>query len=205
MKPQDKTQLISIITTGVFPVEDVTFLGNLWIFEPSDVDIDSLSLQEQVRLLSSHVCYSRAGYQVPVANLSLPLFNKLLQKFIEVQQDFDKHIQKILPQFISEVESRALWKLYKNCPTDTIVERRDGRLNNTQRQWILLNTAEDQKDRVTLIKDVFEMLQPWLDKELYKAIKDKESSDAAERTNVFYDDVEFEEQILSKNPEAPKK
>lgn len=189
----------------MFPVEDVTFLGNLWIFEPSDVDIDSLSLQEQVRLLSSHVCYSRAGYQVPVANLSLPLFNKLLQKFIEVQQDFDKHIQKILPQFISEVESRALWKLYKNCPTDTIVERRDGRLNNTQRQWILLNTAEDQKDRVTLIKDVFEMLQPWLDKELYKAIKDKESSDAAERTNVFYDDVEFEEQILSKNPEAPKK
>ena len=72
----------------------------------------------------------------------------------------------------------------------------DDTLNSFQKQWITLNACQDVEDNATMVSNIFESLQPWLDKELYAKVKEEESFPT--RENAFYDDVSEDNRLLAK-------
>jgi hypothetical protein len=63
--------------------------------------------------------------------------------------------------------------------------------NIFQRNWILYQSTKDKEEQVKMVSDTIKILQPWLNFDLYKAMKNSETET---RQNSFLESYELSEE-----------
>ena len=94
---------------------------------------------------------------------------------------------RYLAEYVEDNESRAQWLLAQAVGISTILPTVDSQLNIFQRAWVIQNAAQDKREHIDTIKQVIEVLKPWLNNELYHYIKDHAANT---RENVMFDEDE---------------
>lgn len=186
-------QLCKIIFDSDFPVESVSVHGIIFDFIFSDVTIPA-DYQERVKFFDD-VIMCRKTPQKFISLLPHVFFQEISVKYLDFQTRVGSSLLEVLKDFIKSSKSRGLWRLYKNSKPEYVICIVNDALNTFQRQWILLNAYRDVEDDTTMISNIFKMLQPWLDKELYAKIKEEEGST---RENVFFDDASEDTRLREK-------
>jgi hypothetical protein len=80
------------------------------------------------------------------------------------------------------------WQVGKSTSVEKVIPIRN-QLNMAQYYWAGFNVIKDSSEKTELISSVFDMLKPWLDKDLWKALEDnEENSTPNTRINRLYDD-----------------
>jgi len=149
------------------------------------------TLEECVKLLASVLIIPNKSEEEKEAFLkSLNFFvvDKIFEKYTKVYNEWIKGLNKIVEDIVeNDVQSKFLWEVSKSSGIDKVLN--SSKYNNAQLLWIFYNSVKSDKDKnkyiIELIKNVFEMLQPWLDKELYDRVKQSEEST---RENVLFDE-----------------
>jgi len=181
---QKITQLRKIIFGGKFPIESVSVHEVIFDFIFSDTVLP-VDLQEQVQFFDN-VIVCRKTPQKFISFLPHVFFQEMSIRYQNFQIRVGLRLLDALKDFIKSPESRGLWRLYKNSKPEYVMYIVDDTLNSFQKQWITLNACRDVEDNATMVSNIFETLQPWLDKDLYAKMKEESSTT---RENVFYDDA----------------
>jgi hypothetical protein len=206
MQPNNLRRVLETVTTGKYPKTTFSLLNLNWIVDPSDENIFQLYHDERVQFLKSRISIAGISAEQFLDNLPFLIFEEICNHYAFASNTIINDIVDDMSAFIAESYSIALWELYKTCKNVDIITFVDNRPITAQKHWLLLNISRDKKDTHELITNIFEALQPWLDKELYAKIKE-DKNDTNDRENIFYDDIEFEQQILDqvkkKDAETP--
>jgi len=102
--------------------------------------------------------------------LPIHLFYKLIKDYKTFYKKwFESIVQHILP-IISDARSRTTWSVCKHTSINLVLPVY-GRLNTAQYFWVALNSSSDTSERNKLILDVFEMIKPWMNIELWNQIQ----------------------------------
>lgn len=192
--PQKIVQLRKIIFDGEFPVESISVHEVIFDFIFSDAVLP-LDLQERIKFFDN-VIMCRKISQKFVSFLPHVFFQEMSIRYQNFQIKIGVSLLDTLKDFVKSPESRGLWRLYKNIKPEYVIRIVDDTLNSFQKQWITLNACRDVEDNATMVSNIFESLQPWLDKELYAKVKEEESFST--RENVFYDDVSEDDRLRAK-------
>jgi hypothetical protein len=117
--------------------------------------------------------------------LSIPyaLFEKLINYYTEFFNEWSIDIHKHMKDIINEYTSKSYWRICSKAGINNVLKF-NKRLNYAQNIWVLYNDSEDLKEKNKLIFDTFEVLQPWLNYDLWKSIDDKDKNT---RVNKLYD------------------
>jgi len=149
------------------------------------------TLEECVKLLASVLVIpnkSEEEKETFLKSLNCFVVDRIFEKYTKVYNDWIKELNKIVEDIVeNDVQSKFLWEVSKSSGIDKVLN--SSKYNNAQLLWIFYNSVRNIKDKnkytTELIKNVFEMLQPWLDKELYARVKESEEST---RENVLFDE-----------------
>ena len=174
-------------TIKVKPFKKVNWFLTLQIVEGSFPK----TLEECVKLLASVLVIpnkSEEEKETFLKSLSCFVIDTIFEKYTKVYNDWIKNLNKIVGDIVeNDVQSKFLWEVSKSSSIDKVLN--SSKYNNAQLLWIFYNSVRNIKDKnkytTELIKNVFEMLQPWLDKELYARVKESEEST---RENVLFDE-----------------
>lgn len=191
--PQKIVQLRKIIFDGEFPVESILVHEVIFDFIFSDIVLPS-NLRERMKFFDD-VIMCRKVSQKFISFLPHVFFQEISIRYQNFQTRIGVSFLDILKDFVKSPESRGLWRLYKNSKPEYVIHIVDDTLNSFQKQWITLNACRDVEDNATMVSNIFESLQPWLDKELYAKVKEESFST---RKNVFYDDVSEDDRLRAK-------
>jgi len=199
------SQLYNIIVHNTYPEESCTIKKIQFDFILTDRIIPRVDIFKQIKFFENHIFSRGVSGKNFIQYLFPEIFYKLFNEYQLIQVETIQRLLKHLSNFCESAESRALWLTYKNCKDISMVLSFDTQLNTFQKRWILLNSIIDKREKHELIKDVFDALKPWLDKDLYLQISEK---DQYQKENAFYDDeniAEFDKQMIEKAKEAAAK
>lgn len=192
--PQKIVQLRKIIFDSEFPVESISVHEVVFDFIFSDVVLP-LDFQERMKFFDDVIVYRKVAQKF-ISSLPHVFFQEISIRYQNFQIRIGASLLDTLKDFVKSPESRGLWRLYKNSKPEYVIHIVDNTLNSFQKQWITLNACRDVEDNATMVSNIFESLQPWLDKELYAKVKEEESFPA--RENAFYDDVSEDDRLRAK-------
>jgi len=193
-------QLSNIIFEGVFPTKTVSILNVPFEFVLTDQIIPQTKIKEQVSFFSKIIsCFGCPGTDF-IENLPFVLFYSIANKYVDFQTAWIPKLTKELYEFTQSNQSRGYWLLYKGSKGQYSLPTVNNKLNLFQKYWIIFNQSLDKKDNLDLIANIFESLQPWLDKELFAQIKQEENS----RENVFFDDDKIDAELQEKAKKIAK-
>lgn len=188
-KEQVKTAIFENIlpTITIKPFKKVDWSLTLRI----DEKLFPQTLEECVKLLASVLIIpnkSEEEKEVFLRSLNFFVVDKIFEKYTKVYNEWIKGLNKIVEDIVeNDVQSKFLWEVSKSSGIDKVLN--SSKYNNAQLLWIFYNSVKSDKDKnkyvIELIKNVFEMLQPWLDKELYDRVKQSEENT---RENVLFDE-----------------
>jgi len=187
MDPQKITQLRKIIFDGEFPVESVSVYGIVFDFIFSAVPFP-VGFQNQLKFFDDVITCRKTSRKF-ISSLPHPFFREIFDKYRSFQLQVGLDLLDVLEDFVKSPESRGLWGVYTHSKPEYIMNIVNGTLNAFQKQWILLNVSRDADDRAIMISNIFEALQPWLDKELYAKVQEEAEGSTFTRKNAFYDNV----------------
>jgi len=181
-------QLRKIIFDGEFPTEIVTVHGIQFQFIFSD-KVPSMDISEQVAFLEKNVIGRK---EIPghsfIKELPPIFFYSIVDAYVNFQIGLGKEFFELMRDFTKTPESRGLWAIYKKSKPEHIMTI-DGKLNIFQQRWIVANVSLDNEDNARMVFEVFEVLKPWLDKELFAKLQEEKENT---RENVFYDENNLE-------------
>ena len=192
--PQKIAQLRKIIFDSEFPVESISVHEVVFDFIFSDVVLP-LDLRERMKFFDD-VIMCRKTSQKFISFLPHIFFQEISTRYQDFQVKVGSSLLDMLKDFVKSPESRGLWRLYKNSKPEYVMHVVVDTLNSFQKQWITLNACQDVEDNATMVSNIFESLQPWLDKELYAKVKEEESFPT--RENAFYADVSEDDRLRAK-------
>lgn len=187
-------QLSNIIFEGTFPTKVVTITNVPFVFILTDQIIPRKGVNSQVDLFSSVISCAEVSGREFIKDLPSVLFYLIARSYADFQVDTIPQLIKELYEFTKTTQSRDYWLLYKGSKSQYTLPVVNNRLNIFQKYWIIFNQALDRKENIDLITDVFEALQPWLDRELYAKIKEEENT----RQNAFFDDDTIDKELQEK-------
>ena len=194
-KLQKITQLRKIIFDGEFPTEVIAVHNIPFRFTFSD-KVPSIDISKQVAFLENVIeCKGISGHSFLKA-LPPIFFYSIVDTYIHFQIRLGKEFFELMEDFIKTPESRGLWAIYKKSRPEHIMTI-DEKLNAFQQRWIVVNVSLDNEDTARMVLEVFEVLKPWLDKELFAKVREEEEHT---RENVFYDEDNLE--AMDKNLRA---
>jgi len=180
-------QLYRIVFEGKFPSKIVVVKNIPFKFILTD-KISETNIQSQLSFLEKVVmCKGYSGDKF-IKDLPITLFFEILNSYFDFQIGLGKKLFDTMPDFTRSFESRGLWEVYKHSNPGQVLNI-EGKLNEFQKRWIMINSSLDRKENIDLIADVFDVLKPWLDKELFAKIEDNEE---LRRDNIFYDERNLE-------------
>lgn len=191
---QKIVQLRKIIFDSEFPVESVSVHEVVFDFTFLDVVLPS-DLRERIKFFDRVIMHRKISQKF-ISFLPHAFFQEISIRYQNFQIRIGTSLLDTLKDFVKSPESRELWRLYKNSKPEYVIHIVDNTLNSFQKQWITLNACQDVKDNATMVSNIFESLQPWLDKELYAKVKEEESFPT--RENVLYDDVSEDDRLRAK-------
>jgi hypothetical protein len=187
IKLQKIAQLRKIIFDGEFPTEVVVVHNIPFRFTFSD-KVPSIDISKQVAFLENVIeCKGIPGHSFLKA-LPFVFFYSIVDTYVHFQIRLGKEFFELMEDFIKTPESRGLWAIYKKSSPEHIMVI-DGKLNAFQQRWIVVNVSLDNEDTARMVLEVFEVLKPWLDKELFAKVREEEEHT---RENVFYDEDNLE-------------
>jgi len=187
MDPQKIVQLRKIIFDGEFPVESVSVYGVMLDFMFSAVPFPP-DFQNQLKFFDTVIkCPKISRKFIPF--LPHPFFQEISDRYQSFQLRVGLDLLDALEDFVKSPESRGLWGVYTHSKPEYIMNITNGTLNAFQKQWILLNVSRDADDKAVMISNIFEALQPWLDKELYAKVREEVEGAPSTRKNAFYDNA----------------
>jgi len=149
------------------------------------------NLKESVQLLASALAIpnkSQLEKETLLKSTSCFVIDILLEKYIRFYSEWSKSLNDLVKDIVkNDVQSKFIWKISKSISVEKALCVSE--YNDAQLLWIFYNSIEEEKNeynyRNELIISVFEMLKPWLDKELYVQMQEHEES---ERENVLFEE-----------------
>jgi len=149
------------------------------------------TLEECVELLTSSLVISNKPEEEKeffLRSLNPFVVNTIFEKYLEVYNEWIKSLNDLVKDIVTnDTQSKFAWEISKHTGINKIL--RSSKYNNAQLLWIFYNSAKEKKDKsehiTSLIKNVFEMLKPWLDKELFAQMEQTEEN---RRENVLYEE-----------------
>jgi hypothetical protein len=111
-----------------------------------------------------------------LSKIPLPLFYCLIQGYKFFYQDWFMSISKHILDIVKDSRSRTTWSVCQNTSIDKVIPVHN-KLNTAQYFWVALNANTSIEQRNKLIYDVFEMLKPWLNIELWQDIHKNDDDD----------------------------
>lgn len=187
-------QLNDIIFEGTFPTKTVVVARVLFEFTLTDLTLPRRGIDFQIELFSNIISCKGVSGKEFIKNLPSVLFYLIASAYAKYQADAIPALIKELYDFTLTQGSRDNWLLYKNSKDQYNLPTVDNKLNIFQKYWIIFNKSLDKKENMDLIVNVFEALQPWLDRELYTKIQEEKDA----RQNVFFNDKEVDRQLQEK-------
>lgn len=121
-------------------------------------------------------------------SLSVNILNILFEKYLDFYEEWIKSLNAIIKDIVeNDKQSKFEWELSKSIGIDKILHTVN--YNNAQLLWIFYNTMKEKKDKndyvIKLVDNIFDMLKPWLDKELYYKMEEVEENT---RENVLFEE-----------------
>lgn len=149
------------------------------------------TLKESVELLTSALFIpnkSKEEKEIFLRSLNLFVVDMILKEYIEFYSEWAKDLSILVEDIVAnDVQSKYLWEVSKHIGIDKVLHT--SKYNTAQMLWIFYNTLEEKKNKNEytnkMVENIFEMLKPWLDKELYTHLKDTEES---KRENILFDE-----------------
>ena len=187
-------QLNSIIFEGIFPTRTIVVAHVPFEFTLTDLTIPRNGIESQIKIFSKIIsCKNISGEQF-VKNLPSVLFYLIARAYVDFQSSLMPKLIKELYNFTASTQSRDYWFLYTASKGQYNLPTINNQLNIFQKYWIIFNKSIDKKENMDLLVNVFEALQPWLDKELYAKIQEETGA----RQNVFYNDENIDKELQEK-------
>ncbi|MCK4357333.1 MAG: hypothetical protein KAW92_01065 [Candidatus Cloacimonetes bacterium] len=148
------------------------------------------TLKESVKLLTSALFIpnkSKKEKEIFLKSLNLFVVDMILKEYIEFYSEWAKDLSTLVEDIVkNDVQSKYLWEVSKHIGIDKVLHTSE--YNNAQMLWIFYNALEEKKNKNEYtnkaVENIFEMLKPWLDKELYVHLKDTEES---KRENILFE------------------
>lgn len=149
------------------------------------------TLEECVKILASAFIFpneSQEEKELLLKSMSCFVVDILFKKYMQFYADWTKNLNNLVENIVkSDVQSKFVWETSKCVGVDRMLH--SSAHNDAQLLWIFYNLMEEKRDKNIytnkLVEDIFEMLKPWLDKELYVRMKETEES---KRENVLFDE-----------------
>lgn len=162
------------------------------------------TLEESVKLLAAALVIpnkSQLEKEMLLKSMSCFVVDVFLEKYIRFYSEWSKSLNKLIEDIVkNDSQSKFVWETSKSVGIEKILHISE--YNDAQLLWVFYNLIEEEKNkhiyRNDLIESIFEMLKPWLDKELYISMKETEES---ERENVLFDD-QTEKYLKENNGDA---
>ena len=189
-------QLRNVLIDGKFPSEIVNVEGISCEFTFIDRDISHCNtVVDSIELLTKGIKCTVRGTVVPLTDLPGVYFSPLHAAYSKFQLNTLNALLNNITEFVESAESYGLWLTYTHSDSSCVLSI-DHKLNTIQRRWVALNAVRATKNRMEMIGDIFEAAKPWLDKELFKALK--EQTDTNTRENAFFDDAVYDKKLRAK-------
>lgn len=149
------------------------------------------TLKESVELLTSALFIpnkSKKENEIFLRSLNLFVVDMILKEYIEFYSEWAKNLGLLVEDIVAnDVRSKYLWEVSKHIGIDNVLHT--SKYNNAQMLWIFYNALEEKKNKNEyinkIVENIFEILKPWLDKELYTQLKETEES---KRENILFDE-----------------
>ena len=200
MNPIILQQLRNTLIDGKFPSEIVKVKGVSFKFTLTDDSISRcITFADYIEFLSTVISCPARDNPVPLTDLPGVYLVYLQDAYSIFQYNTMHTLLKTVTEFIESDESHGLWLAYKNSDPSHVLSI-DHKLNVVQRRWVTCNAMNDKTDNMKMIMDIFEAAKPWLDKELYKHVK--EEQDVEVKENAFFDDADYDTELREKAKRA---
>lgn len=149
------------------------------------------TLEEYVKLLTSSLVISNKSEEEKesfLKSLNLFVVDTIFGKYLEFYNKWIKSLNDLVKDIVTnDTQSKFAWEISKHIGIDKVLH--SAKYNNAQLLWIFYNSAKEKRDKsehiTSLIKNVFETLKPWLDKELYVQMEQTEEN---RRENVLFEE-----------------
>jgi len=174
-----------VVLNSVFPECTISVIGVPFTFKFTDHSLPPIGGIEQLQFMERVLCCKSFKGTQFVRELPPIFYKELLQEFISFQTIVGDQLFRGVEEYAKTSESRNYWEVFKSVGPALTINLRDGKLNAFQRKWVLLNTIQDKQENVKLIENVFDILKPWLNLDLFAKMQEVEEN---RRENVFYND-----------------
>ncbi len=131
--------------------------------------------------------------------LPVPLFYRLIKDYKDFYINWLKSIAEHISDISADSRSRTTWNVCQKTAINTVIPVYV-RLNTAQYFWVAFNAAKDKDEKTQLISDIFDMLKPWLNMELWQHIE-KDKDDSSKRINVLEEEQIKEYEQSLQNPQ----
>jgi hypothetical protein len=139
------------------------------------------------------------SYEI-LSNLPLHLFYCLIQGYKLFYRDWFESISHHILIIVRDSRSRTTWSVCQHTSIDKVIPVHE-RLNTAQYFWVALNANTSVEQRNKMIHDIFEMLQPWLNMELWQHLRKNDDNDETTSTRVNRNEEQDLQEYLSSIPE----
>jgi hypothetical protein len=188
-----KEQIKSAIFENKMPSKTVRpFRGMDWTVAFCIVEKDTPdTLEDSVRILSEAIVIPKKTVEEKALflnSLSAGVIGVLFDKYVDFYQEWIRSLNGIVKDIVEEdKQSKFEWEISKSVGIVKILHTEE--YNSAQMLWIFYNMIREKRDKndyvVKLIESIFDMLKPWLDKELYVQM---EQADTDTRENVLFEE-----------------
>lgn len=149
------------------------------------------TLEESVELLTEALIIPKKAFkekELFLKSLSGGVIDILFDKYLDFYKEWIESLNDIVKDIVeNDTQSKFEWEISKSIGIDKVLHTSE--YNNAQLLWIFYNIMKEKKDKNEhinkLIENVFEMLKPWLDWELYTKMEQAETDT---RENVLFEE-----------------
>ena len=196
MDPIALQQLRNVLIQGKAPCKVVDVAGIACTFTFTDTDIFNCdTIVDGIEFLEEFAVCRTRNTIIPITSLPGVYFSSLHNAYAKFQLTMLDILLNNVKLFVESTESYGLWLTYTHSDPAYVLTF-DRKLNIIQRRWVALNAMRAEQHKMEMLGDVFEAAKPWLDKDLYKALKEQENDET--RLNAFYDDEAQDAQLREK-------
>lgn len=114
------------------------------------------------------------------------VFQKFVEEYVKFYRKWANAILEYVPSIVEDSGSRLRWQIGKSTSFEKVIPVRN-QLNMAQYYWAGFNVVKDTSEKTELISSVFDMLKPWLDKDLWKVLEEGKDELPTARVNRLYD------------------
>ena len=186
MKPENFQQIRNILLRQDYPSQIITIsrVDCKFTFTPEDfpVDIDDLCT-----FAEKHIqIFDEIGTPLNIRNIPSVLFYYIIQKYSSFRKEILESLFTNIDEYSQTVDSRTLWKIIGNIGKDSVMQ---GEWDGLRNYWASKNVTEDNNDKWEMTRTIFDALQPWLNHDLWKAVKNKDDKRRINITEEIDDDL----------------